>query len=176
MVIFLIGLVSMILMRTLRNDYAKYAREDDDLESLVMCNIEFGKLLQWSYIRAIEVFHFQERGVSEESSWKLVHGDVFRTPRNLVLLSAVVGTGAQLALLILLVILFAIFATLYIGYIIFMHHMIWHNRLWCVSLWTGIDVLMGQKLKLVAPFETLLIPCLCKRHEYPLHHHCWKWP
>lgn len=35
MVIFLTGLVSMILMRTLRNDYAKYAREDDDLESLV---------------------------------------------------------------------------------------------------------------------------------------------
>ncbi|CAK9168274.1 unnamed protein product [Ilex paraguariensis] len=35
MVIFLTGLVSMILMRTLRNDYAKYAREDDDLETLV---------------------------------------------------------------------------------------------------------------------------------------------
>ncbi|KAD6795459.1 hypothetical protein E3N88_06355 [Mikania micrantha] len=90
MVIFLTGLVSMILMRTLRNDYAKYAREDDDLESL-------------------------ERDVSEESGWKLVHGDVFRPPRNMVLLSAVVGTGAQLALLILLVILFAIVATLYIG-------------------------------------------------------------
>ncbi|KAK9059597.1 hypothetical protein SSX86_020301 [Deinandra increscens subsp. villosa] len=90
MVIFLTGLVSMILMRTLRNDYAKYAREDDDLESL-------------------------ERDVSDESGWKLVHGDVFRPPRNLVLLSAVVGTGAQLALLILLVILFAIVATLYIG-------------------------------------------------------------
>jgi hypothetical protein len=32
---FLTGLVSMILMRTLRNDYAKYAREEDDLETLV---------------------------------------------------------------------------------------------------------------------------------------------
>ncbi|XP_048527631.1 transmembrane 9 superfamily member 1-like, partial [Triticum urartu] len=53
MVIFLTGLVSMILMRTLRNDYAKYARDDDDLESL-------------------------ERDVNEESGWKLVHGDVFR--------------------------------------------------------------------------------------------------
>ncbi|CAI9270274.1 unnamed protein product [Lactuca saligna] len=89
-VIFLTGLVSMILIRTLRNDYAKYAREDDDLESL-------------------------ERYVSDESGWKLVHGDVFRPPRNLVLLSAVVGTGAQLDLLILRVILFAIDATLYIG-------------------------------------------------------------
>ncbi|CAI9280181.1 unnamed protein product [Lactuca saligna] len=81
MVIFLTGLVSTILIRSLRNDYAKYAREDDDLESL-------------------------ERDASKESGWKLVHGDVFRPPCNLVLLSVVVGTGAQLALLILLVILF----------------------------------------------------------------------
>ncbi|XP_039060880.1 transmembrane 9 superfamily member 1 [Hibiscus syriacus] len=90
MVIFLTGLVSMILMRTLRNDYAKYAREDDDLETL-------------------------ERDVSEESGWKLVHGDVFRPPYNLALLSAVVGTGAQLVLLVLLVILLAIVGTLYVG-------------------------------------------------------------
>ncbi|XP_026455529.1 transmembrane 9 superfamily member 1-like [Papaver somniferum] len=90
MVIFLTGLVSMILMRTLRNDYAKYAREDDDLETL-------------------------ERDVSEESGWKLVHGDVFRPPRCLNLLAAVVGTGAQLAMLVLLVILLAIIGMLYIG-------------------------------------------------------------
>ncbi|MBA0849840.1 hypothetical protein Goshw_021371 [Gossypium schwendimanii] len=90
MVIFLTGLVSMILMRTLRNDYAKYAREDDDLETL-------------------------ERDVSEECGWKLVHGDVFRPPSNLALLSAVVGTGAQLALLVLLVISLAIVGTLYVG-------------------------------------------------------------
>jgi transmembrane 9 superfamily protein 3 len=90
MVIFLTGLVSMILMRTLRNDYAKYAREEDDLETL-------------------------ERDVREESGWKLVHGDVFRSPRNLVLLSALVGTGAQLAMLILLVILLAIVGMLYVG-------------------------------------------------------------
>lgn len=41
MVIFLTGLVSMILMRTLRNDYAKYSREEDDLETLV------GLMRQW---------------------------------------------------------------------------------------------------------------------------------
>ena len=29
MVIFLVGLVSMILMRTLRKDYARYAKEED---------------------------------------------------------------------------------------------------------------------------------------------------
>ncbi|XP_057863696.1 transmembrane 9 superfamily member 1 [Cryptomeria japonica] len=90
MVIFLAGLVFMIMMRTLRNDYAKYAREDDDLETL-------------------------ERDGSEESGWKLVHGDVFRTPRNLVLLSALVGTGAQLCMLVLLVIVVAIIGMLYVG-------------------------------------------------------------
>ncbi|KMT20136.1 hypothetical protein BVRB_1g001520 [Beta vulgaris subsp. vulgaris] len=90
MVIFLTGLVSMILMRTLRNDYAKYAREDDDLETL-------------------------ERDVSEESGWKLVHGDVFRSPRYLALLTAVVGIGAQLTTLVLLVIILAIVGMLYIG-------------------------------------------------------------
>ena len=34
MVIFLTGLVSMILMRTLRKDYAKYSKDDDDLEDV----------------------------------------------------------------------------------------------------------------------------------------------
>ncbi|KAL9256961.1 Transmembrane 9 superfamily member 1-like protein, partial [Drosera capensis] len=90
MVIFLAGLVTMIMMRVLRNDYAKYAREDDNLEIV-------------------------ERDVSEESGWKLVHGDVFRPAQSLALLSALVGTGAQLAMLVLLVILLAIVGTLYVG-------------------------------------------------------------
>jgi hypothetical protein len=30
----------MILMRTLRNDYAKYARDDDDIETLVSFYID----------------------------------------------------------------------------------------------------------------------------------------
>lgn len=54
--------------------------------------------------------------MNEESGWKLVHGDVFRPPVNLSLLSAVVGTGAQLATLVLLVIILAIVGMLYIGY------------------------------------------------------------
>ena len=53
--------------------------------------------------------------MNEESGWKLVHGDVFRSPRYLVLLSALVGTGAQLALLVLFVILIAIVGMLYVG-------------------------------------------------------------
>ncbi|BDA44667.1 Transmembrane 9 superfamily member 3 [Coccomyxa sp. Obi] len=89
MVIFLTGLVSMILMRTLRADYARYtARDEDDLEAL-------------------------ERDVGEESGWKLVHGDVFRPPKYLELLAALVGTGVQLALLVLSVILITIAGTLF---------------------------------------------------------------
>ena len=34
MVIFLTGLVAIILMRTLRKDYARYAKTEDDMESL----------------------------------------------------------------------------------------------------------------------------------------------
>ena len=38
MVIFLVGLVSMILMRTLRKDYARYSKEDDIDEMVrVLC-------------------------------------------------------------------------------------------------------------------------------------------
>lgn len=58
---------------------------------------------------------WQERDVNEESGWKLVHGDVFRPPHSLVLLSAVVGIGAQLATLVLIVVVLAIIGMLYIG-------------------------------------------------------------
>ncbi|KFM22905.1 Transmembrane 9 superfamily member 3 [Auxenochlorella protothecoides] len=91
MVIFLTGLVAMIMLRTLRRDYARYTRGDagDDLESL-------------------------ERDVGEESGWKLVHGDVFRPPARLDLLAALTGTGVQLALLVAAVILITIAGTLFV--------------------------------------------------------------
>ena len=38
MVIFLVGLVSMIMMRTLRKDYARYSR-DDELDDLVRTSV-----------------------------------------------------------------------------------------------------------------------------------------
>jgi transmembrane 9 superfamily protein 3 len=90
MVIFLAGLVSMILMRTLRNDYAKYAQHSaDDVED--------------------------RGGDEQESGWKLVHGDVFRAPRHLPTLAALLGTGTQMALLVLFVILITIFGAAYEG-------------------------------------------------------------
>jgi transmembrane 9 superfamily protein 3 len=88
MVLFLTGLVAMILLRTLKRDYARYTRDEDDVEAL-------------------------ERDATEESGWKLVHGDVFRPPRHPELLSALVGTGVQLALLVVLVVLITIAGTLF---------------------------------------------------------------
>lgn len=51
-IIFPVGLVSKTMIFTLRNDYAKYSHEVDDLETL-------------------------ERDGSEGACWKCVHGDVF---------------------------------------------------------------------------------------------------
>lgn len=82
MVIFLCGLVALILLRTLRNDFARYAKEDElDVEGM--------------------------QGIGEDSGWKQVHGDVFRQPEYLVIFSAIYGTGWQLLALVLGVILYA---------------------------------------------------------------------
>lgn len=43
----------------------------------------------------------------EETGWKLIHGDVFRSPERAMLLSVFVGSGAQLALMTTTTILFA---------------------------------------------------------------------
>lgn len=83
MVIFLCGLVSLILLRTLRNDFARYAKDEDlDVEGMQV--------------------------IGEDSGWKQVHGDVFRAPEQLILFSAMLGTGWQLVVLVLGVILYAI--------------------------------------------------------------------
>ena len=44
----------------------------------------------------------------EDSGWKQVHGDVFRAPKFLPLLAAILGTGWQLVTLVMGVVLFAV--------------------------------------------------------------------
>jgi transmembrane 9 superfamily protein 3 len=87
MVIFLVGLVSMILMRTLRKDYARYSKEED-MDDL-------------------------ERDLGDEYGWKQVHGDVFRSPSKATLFSSLIGCGYQLAVVTICVIGMAIFGDLY---------------------------------------------------------------
>ncbi|KAL6043065.1 Transmembrane 9 superfamily member 1 [Balamuthia mandrillaris] len=87
MVIFLVGLVSIILMRTLRKDYARFGIKDDE--------------------------DGQDDDISDESGWKQVHGDVFRAPSRLILFSSLVGTGHQLVILVLSVLFLATVGTYY---------------------------------------------------------------
>jgi transmembrane 9 superfamily protein 3 len=90
MVIFLVGIVTMILMRTLRKDYARYNEKDiDDME----------------------------RDLGDEYGWKQVHGDVFRPPAFTLMLSSLVGSGYQVATVIFTVIIFAIVGELYTEYV-----------------------------------------------------------
>jgi hypothetical protein len=49
----------------------------------------------------IFAFKFNLCRYIEESGWKLVHGDVFRPPRHLPVLAALIGTGVQMCMLIL---------------------------------------------------------------------------
>lgn len=41
-----------------------------------------------------------QEDVQEDWGWKLVHGEVFRTPRNPMVLSVLVGNGAQLCAMV----------------------------------------------------------------------------
>jgi len=92
MVLFLMGLVALILLRTLKKDYARYGlihdledgdADDDEKEAMMHDKVE-------------------------DAGWKQVHGDVFRAPSILPLFAALMGTGWQLVVLTFGVILFAV--------------------------------------------------------------------
>ena len=84
-------MVGAILMRALKKDIARYNRlESFNLDDLSGTNGD------------------AEDGVQEDSGWKLVHGDVFRTPKNPLLLSIFLGNGAQLFVMVGTTITFAL--------------------------------------------------------------------
>lgn len=95
MVLFLCGLVALILIRTLKNDYGRFAEDDSGEEELMI----------------------DEKGIFGKDDahvgWKLLHGDVFRAPSYLLLFCAMIGTGIQLLVLAFLVILIAAISSLY---------------------------------------------------------------
>jgi transmembrane 9 superfamily protein 3 len=97
MVLFLMGLVALILLRTLKKDYARYGLvqdlEDGDADD-----------------NEKEALHHDK---VEDSGWKQVHGDVFRAPEMLPFFAALVGTGWQLVVLTLGVILYAVLGPLH---------------------------------------------------------------
>lgn len=83
MVLFLSGIVFMILIKMLNSDLLKYTK---DLES---------------------------NQIQDETGWKQLSGDIFRSPSFLELFSALIGTGFQLFVLVFFVIIFAIIDTYY---------------------------------------------------------------
>ena len=89
-VVILILTVMSILVRTLRKDIARYNR----LDQINLDDLSGGG--------------YDEDGVQEDSGWKLVHGDVFRTPSRPLLLSVFVGNGAQLFVMTGCTIVFAL--------------------------------------------------------------------
>ncbi|PNY27164.1 Transmembrane 9 superfamily member 1 [Tolypocladium capitatum] len=89
-VVILVLTVMSILVRTLKKDIARYNRLDQ---------ISLDDLTGTSAL---------EDGVQEDSGWKLVHGDVFRTPSHSLLLSILLGNGAQLFVMTGCTIIFAL--------------------------------------------------------------------
>ncbi|KAJ7703158.1 Nonaspanin [Mycena rosella] len=77
-VVFLCVMVSMILLRSVSRDISRY--------------------------NAIDL----SEDVQEDWGWKLVHGEVFRTPRNPMVLSVMVGNGAQLCSMVGVTLVFAL--------------------------------------------------------------------
>ncbi|RPA92870.1 hypothetical protein L873DRAFT_1817026 [Choiromyces venosus 120613-1] len=77
-VVFLTSMVAMVLLRALRKDIARYNQLD------------------------------LNEDVQDDSGWKLVHGDVFRSPTNPMLLSIFLGSGAQLFFMTGATIIFAL--------------------------------------------------------------------
>merc|ERR1719238_750912 len=75
--LFLSGMVAMILLRTLHRDITKYN----------------------------ELATAEE--ASEETGWKLVHGDVFRKPRHSKLLAVSMGAGVQILGMAVVTLIFA---------------------------------------------------------------------
>lgn len=80
LVVLLIGFVTVILTRILRNDFARYNMDGEEIESLD----------------------------TDEYGWKIIHTDVFRFPRHKSLFCSILGVGSQFLALALGIMLMAI--------------------------------------------------------------------
>jgi len=80
LVCLLLGFVVLILMRILRNDFARYNLADDEIDELDQ----------------------------DDYGWKIISTDVFRFPPHKSLLCAVLGNGSQFLALSVSIILLAL--------------------------------------------------------------------
>lgn len=113
MVLFLVGLVALILVRTLRRDIARYAINDGAVDEMIEEGAsildENGKpLLDHDHLASAVKGAAAGGMPNEDSGWKQVNGDVFRAPSLLPLVAAILGTGSQLIILTVGVSLFTV--------------------------------------------------------------------
>ncbi|CAN4087567.1 unnamed protein product [Withania somnifera] len=83
LVLLLTGVLATILMRILKNDFIKYARDEEAVND------------------------------QEETGWKYIHGDVFRFPKHKSLFAAALGCGTQLFTLTIFIFLMALVGVFY---------------------------------------------------------------
>ncbi|XP_050234786.1 transmembrane 9 superfamily member 2-like [Mercurialis annua] len=82
-VLLLTGFLATILMRVLKNDFVKYAQDDEEADD------------------------------QEETGWKYIHGDVFRYPKYKSLFAAALGSGTQLFTLTVFIFILALVGVFY---------------------------------------------------------------
>ena len=88
-VFFLSGILTMIIIRTLRRDIAKYF--------YTFLHPLLSSTYHWLLIQLLRYNQDDSNDETmEESGWKLVHGDVFRPPKHPKLFAAIIGSGIQI--------------------------------------------------------------------------------
>ena len=73
---------------TVRNDYARYSAEDEEMDLVTAFSIS--GLFGTSFF--VFCFLLKQESIDAESGWKQVHGDVFRAPKMLILYAPLIGT------------------------------------------------------------------------------------
>lgn len=102
MVFFLTFMTAIILLRSLRKDLARYNSDP----------LVFALPQSFPLETTTDDFPFKQEDTQEEYGWKLVHGDVFRTPKRPMMLAILAGNGVQLTLMAFTTICLAIFGFL----------------------------------------------------------------
>eukprot|EP01113_Clastostelium_recurvatum_P025249 TRINITY_DN3038_c0_g1_i6.p1 TRINITY_DN3038_c0_g1~~TRINITY_DN3038_c0_g1_i6.p1 ORF type:complete len:432 (-),score=68.04 TRINITY_DN3038_c0_g1_i6:37-1332(-) len=86
------------------------------LSSVMILGFLSGLVIMIALRTLSDLHRYNQKNISEddidETGWKLVHGDVFRSPSHPLLLSVLVGSGVQVLATATLIILFALFGLL----------------------------------------------------------------
>jgi len=98
LVLLLTGLLSMILLRTLKNDVARYLQLD-----------------QIDQEEAVEARLAGTYDEIDDSGWKRIRFDVFRAPSRPMLFSVVIGVGAQILMIMTFLMILAVVGYFYPG-------------------------------------------------------------